>query len=86
MRLSVLDLGSNSFHVLVADLDDDGGVVPVAREREMLHLGAVVAEHGHIPDDARRHAIDVVTHLTELAGRMGAERRLAVATLSLIHI
>ena len=83
MRLSVLDLGSNSFHVLVADLDDDGGVVPVAREREMLHLGAVVAEHGHIPDDARRHALDVVTHLTELAGRMGAERRLAVATSAL---
>lgn len=83
MRLSVLDLGSNSFHVLVADLDDDGGVVPVAREREMLHLGAVVAEHGHVPDDARQRAVDVVAHLTELAGRMGAERRMAVATSAL---
>ncbi len=83
MRRSVLDLGSNSFHVLVADLDDDGGLVPVAREREMLHLGAVVAEHGHVPDDARRRAVDVVAHLTELAGRMGAERRLAVATSAL---
>lgn len=83
MRLSVLDLGSNSFHVLVADLDGDGGVVPVAREREMLHLGAVVAAHGHVPDPERRHAVEVVAHLTELAGRLGAERRLAVATSAL---
>lgn len=83
MRGSVLDLGSNSFHVLVADLDDDGGIVPVAREREMLHLGSVVAEHGHVPDDARRRAVDVVVHLTELAGRMGAQERLAVATSAL---
>ena len=83
MRRSVLDLGSNSFHVLVADLDDDGGLVPVAREREMLHLGALVAEHGHVPDDARRRAVEVVVHLTELAGRMGATDRLAVATSAL---
>ena len=83
MRRSVLDLGSNSFHVLVADLDDDGGLVPLAREREMLQLGAVVAAHGHIPDDARRRAVDVVVHLTELAGRLGAEERLAVATSAL---
>jgi exopolyphosphatase/guanosine-5'-triphosphate,3'-diphosphate pyrophosphatase len=83
MRLSVLDLGSNSFHVLVADLDDDGGLVPVAREREMLHLGSVVAEHGHVPDAERHHAVEVVSHLSELAGRMGAQRRLAVATSAL---
>ncbi len=83
MRLSVLDLGSNSFHVLVADVDEDGSVVPVAREREMLHLGAVVAEHGHVPDAERRRAVEVVVHLTELAGRMGAHRRLAVATSAL---
>lgn len=83
MRLSVLDLGSNSFHVLIADLDDDGSVLPVGREREMLHLGAVVAQHGHVPDDHRRRAVEVVAHLTELAGRLGAERRLAVATSAL---
>jgi exopolyphosphatase / guanosine-5'-triphosphate,3'-diphosphate pyrophosphatase len=79
-RLSVLDLGSNSFHVLVADLLDNGVVVPVGREREMLHLGAAVALHGRIPDDDRDRAVTVVAHLTELAGRLGAEDRLAVAT------
>lgn len=83
MRLSVLDLGSNSFHVLVADVHADGRIVPVAREREMLHLGAVVATHGHVPDEPRGRAVDVVAHLTELAGRLGAEQRFAVATSAL---
>ncbi len=83
VRLSVLDLGSNSFHVLVADVDETGTVVPVAREREMLHLGAVVAEHGAIPDDARAEAVAVVAHFTALAARLGAEQRLAVATSAL---
>lgn len=83
MRISVLDLGSNSFHVLVADADEGGALVPVLREREMLHLGTEVARHGHIPDAARREAVSVVTHLTELAKRAGVERHLAVATSAL---
>lgn len=83
MRLSVLDLGSNSFHVLVADVDATGTIVPVAREREMLHLGAVVAEHGAIPDDSRAEAVGVVAHFTALATSLGAEQRLAVATSAL---
>lgn len=83
VRTSVLDLGSNSFHVLVADAAADGTVVPRLREREMLHLGAVVAEHGHLPGDARRLALDTAAHLTELARRAGATHRLAVATSAL---
>lgn len=79
----MLDLGSNSFHVLVADARPDGGLVPVAREREMLHLGAVVQRHGRIPDEDRARAVDTVAHLTELAARLGATTRLAVATSAL---
>jgi len=41
-RCAVLDLGSNSFHLLVADVDGST-VHPVRRQREMLHLGRAVA-------------------------------------------
>lgn len=82
-RLSVLDLGSNSFHALIADARSDGGLTAVGREREMLHLGAVVQQHGHIPDRERARAVETVAHLTELATRLGATRRLAVATSAL---
>lgn len=83
MRSSVLDLGSNSFHVLVADVHEAGYVDPVLRERQMLHLGRVVADHGHVTDEARARVLDAVAHLSELARRAGAERRLAVATSAL---
>jgi exopolyphosphatase / guanosine-5'-triphosphate,3'-diphosphate pyrophosphatase len=82
VRASVLDLGSNSFHVLVADLDA-GRVTPVLRQREMLHLGAVVARHGIVPDGDRARAVDTVAHLAELARRAGAIRQHAVATSAL---
>lgn len=82
-RRGVLDLGSNSFHVLVADVTNDGEIIPVLREREMLHLGAAVAQIGHIPADAARRAVAVAAHLTELARRSGVEKPLAVATSAL---
>ena len=39
MRIAALDLGSNSFHLLVADVHPDGTFEPLAREKEMLRLG-----------------------------------------------
>jgi exopolyphosphatase / guanosine-5'-triphosphate,3'-diphosphate pyrophosphatase len=82
VRTSVLDLGSNSFHVLVADLDGHS-LTPVLRQREMLHLGRVVAQHGAIPDACVAEAVDTVAHLTGLARRSGADERLAVATAAI---
>ncbi|MEX1178055.1 MAG: Ppx/GppA phosphatase family protein [Nitriliruptor sp.] len=82
MRCSVLDLGSNSFHVLVADLDGTT-LVPVEREREMLHLGRVVAQHGHVPEDQIQRAERTVAHLSDLARRSGSQEHVAVATSAL---
>ena len=49
-RVAALDLGSNSFHLLVADVGADATVVPVLREKEMLRLGETVARTGTIGD------------------------------------
>lgn len=81
-RAAVLDLGSNSFHVLVADLDGRT-LVPVLREREMLHLGRAVARHGEVPADDRDRAVDTAAHLAELARRAGVAEPIAVATAAL---
>ena len=82
MRSAVLDLGSNSFHLLVADLEGRT-VSPVYREREMLHLGRVVARCGAIPEDARRAAVATVARFARLARHQGAEEPRAVATAAL---
>jgi exopolyphosphatase / guanosine-5'-triphosphate,3'-diphosphate pyrophosphatase len=82
MRCAVLDLGSNSFHLLVADVEGSV-VVPVRRQREMLHLGRAIARHGTIPTELQERAIATVERLSELALRSGAEALIAVGTEAL---
>ena len=48
MRIAALDLGSNSFHLLVADVHPDGTFEAVTREKDMLRLGDDVARSGSI--------------------------------------
>ena len=81
-RCAVLDLGSNSFHLLVADVDGST-VHPVRRQREMLHLGRAVARHGTIPVDLGVRAIATVERFAELARRSGASTLVAVGTEAL---
>ncbi len=83
MRAAVLDLGSNSFHILVAEAGDDGSISPILREREMLHLGEVVTTHGHVPDEHVRRAVETVAHFADLARRTGADPLLPIATSAL---
>ena len=82
MRCAVLDLGSNSFHLLVADVEGST-VAPVRREREMLHLGRAVARHGRIPVDLEVRAVATVDRLADLARRSGAQELVAVGTEAL---
>lgn len=83
MRLAVLDLGSTSFHLLVAAASADGTVEPVVRERVHVGLGGALASAGGIaPHDADR-AVDVCGRLSQVAERAGAQRTIAVATAAL---
>jgi len=81
-RRAVLDLGSNSFHLLVADVDGPE-VVPVRRSREMLHLGRTLATAGRVPTAVADRAVATVARLADLAGRTGATATVAVATAAL---
>jgi exopolyphosphatase / guanosine-5'-triphosphate,3'-diphosphate pyrophosphatase len=80
MRLAALDLGSNSFHLLVADVHPDGTFEPVTREKEMLRLGDEVSRHGRIPDAAIEHAVDTVRRFKRIADADGAIDVVAKAT------
>jgi exopolyphosphatase/guanosine-5'-triphosphate,3'-diphosphate pyrophosphatase len=82
MRCAVLDLGSNSFHLLVADVEGSS-VQPVRRQREMLHLGRAIAQHGSVPVDLAVRAVATVERFSDLARRSGAEHIVAVGTEAL---
>ena len=80
MRIAALDLGSNSFHLLVADAHPDGSFDRLFREKEMLRLGDVVARHGRLTDEAVENAVDAVRRFRSLAEGAGAEEFVACAT------
>jgi len=82
VRLAALDLGSNSFHLVIAEVQP-GGFEPITAEKEMLRLGDLVARHGRIPDSAADAAVAVVRRFRQLAEAAGAEEIVACATSAL---
>ena len=80
MRIAALDLGSNSFHLLVADVHVDGTFSMVAREKEMLRLGDEVAQFGTIRPATADRAVESVRRLRQLADALGTTEIIAKAT------
>ncbi len=80
MRVSILDLGSNSFRLLVADVASEGAIHPVLRAREFLRLGSEIASNGSLAEDVIERAEGAAGHLAGLASRTGAQESMAVAT------
>ena len=69
-RFAVLDLGSTTFQLLVADADAKVPH-PVFRDRVVPNLGLVLAGRGRIPEDVAARAADTARRLADLAVRMG---------------
>ena len=82
VRLAVLDLGSTTFQLLVADADEDGSLSPVIRDRVVLNLGMALGPEG-IPRELAARAAETVLRFRNVAERAGAERLVAVGTSAL---
>ncbi|MHB8244883.1 MAG: Ppx/GppA family phosphatase [Acidimicrobiales bacterium] len=83
MRVGALDLGSNSFHLLIVETRPDGSFVPIVREKEMLRLGDVVAREGHLTEEAVGRAIEVVRRFRAIAEANDVEEMVAYGTAAL---
>jgi exopolyphosphatase/guanosine-5'-triphosphate,3'-diphosphate pyrophosphatase len=80
MRIAALDLGTNSFHLLIADVHPDGSFTPLAREKEMLRLGDSVSREGSVPPEAADLAVATVRRMKLLAEAADATEIVACAT------
>jgi len=83
VRVAVLDLGSTSFRLVVADWGPESGLVPHVRRRERLNLGLVVGREGRIPEPHATAAVRAVAKLRRRAEVSGAMPVVAVATSAL---
>ena len=80
MRVAVLDVGSNTARVLVADVSAGGGVTAVEEKRERLGLGAEIARTGTLSGDTVRTVARACRAYAKLARALGAERAQVIVT------
>jgi exopolyphosphatase/guanosine-5'-triphosphate,3'-diphosphate pyrophosphatase len=80
MRLAAIDVGSNSIHLLIADLGPDGHFEVVDRVKEMVRLGRRSFTTGLLSQDAMDLAARVLTHCRRLVEMRKVDRMRAVAT------
>ena len=80
MRLAAIDVGSNSVHMVVADVEPDGRITVVDRMKEMVRLGRRAFRTGRLSDEAMELASEAMNTFARLARARRVERVRAVAT------
>lgn len=77
--LAALDLGTNSFHLVIARALLDGSFEVITRDKDMVRLGQGGGEMDHLSPEAIDRAVSAMARMAELAASHGAPVR-AVAT------
>jgi exopolyphosphatase / guanosine-5'-triphosphate,3'-diphosphate pyrophosphatase len=79
MRIAAIDVGSNSIHMVVAQVESDGRFRVLDRAKEMVHLGRTLSS-GRLSAEAMNAGIRTLGAFHTLAERQGVQRFKAVAT------
>jgi exopolyphosphatase / guanosine-5'-triphosphate,3'-diphosphate pyrophosphatase len=78
-RIAVIDLGTNSTRLLVAEVSD-GAVQSLERRSTVTRLGEGVDSSGRLSDEAMQRVLDVVEGYAKRADEHDVGARIAVAT------
>ena len=82
MICACIDIGSNTTRLLVADAGD-GTLRELVAERVFTRIGRSLGHGGSIPAEKIAETADVVRRQVAVAGELGAEQILAVATAAI---
>jgi exopolyphosphatase/guanosine-5'-triphosphate,3'-diphosphate pyrophosphatase len=82
-RFAVIDLGTNSVKLHVAERDSTGVWSPVLDRSEVTRLGEGLADTGRIAPEAQVRTLAAVQGMVEEARGLGAERVVAVGTMGM---
>ncbi|MBO0704633.1 MAG: Ppx/GppA family phosphatase [Candidatus Dormibacteraeota bacterium] len=80
MRLAVLDIGSNTAHVVVAEGNGDGTFSTVAQDRAVLKLAEAAFPAMEVPEDAAVRLIEIVDEMRRFADEHRSDALVAFAT------
>jgi len=79
MRIAALDIGSNSFHLIVAHVNPGGRIEILDRSKEMVRFGETL-KSGMIAPDVFRRGLEALRALKRIADRHQPDALVAVAT------
>lgn len=80
MNLAVIDIGTNSIHMLIVRIDGELRPHVLDRAKEMVRLGEGTFETGRIDEATQARALRTLKGFARLAEKRGVEKVLAVAT------
>ncbi len=80
MRVAVIDIGTNSTRLLLADVEPDGSVTELLRQSRVTRLGAGVDSGGALSPEAVQRTRAVLSDYRALIDRHGCDANLAVLT------
>ena len=80
MRLGVLDVGSNTVHLLVVDAHQGGRPLPAFSHKAELRLGEHLDAANRLTDDCAQQLRDFVREALQIAEDKGVQQTLAFAT------
>ncbi|HEU4683557.1 MAG TPA: Ppx/GppA phosphatase family protein, partial [Nitrospira sp.] len=79
-KLAVIDVGTNSIHMVLAEIQPDGTYKILDRFKNTARLGDKTFETQHLSSEAMARGLEVLRQLVTLAKNKGYERIVAVAT------
>src|ERR671933_1823740 len=80
MRVAVVDIGTNSTRLLIAEPDGAGSLRELERRSEVTRLGEGVDRTGELGDEPQRRVLRVLEAYDELIAAHDVERTTAVMT------
>lgn len=80
MRLGVIDVGSNTVHLLVVDAHPGASPVPFHSQRSTLRLMRYLDDNGAIVEEGQRLLIDAITEASAAVSTIGVDDLISTAT------
>jgi len=63
--VAAVDLGSNSFHMIVASIEENGSLKIVDRIKEMVRLGAGLDSGNYLDEETQQRALDCLSRFSQ---------------------
>lgn len=77
--IAAIDVGTNSFHMVIASVDSKGVLNIIMRDKEMVRLGSSGSDMKYLDKSAIERGVNCLKHFSDLAKSQNAQIR-AVAT------